>query len=233
LTDAAGAAAQRYQYASFGALTSATGSVANALQYQGREYDSESGLYNFRARVYDPTIGRFLTKDPLLGQMRDPRSMQPYVYAFHDPVNVKDATGESALIEYAGLITAPNIQEQTGALIGFLQGFAIPQLRFLGEFLGLDASYDVGTRWDIAVSNTEAYLEQVQELIGYTDYLKDTPGFVGAWAGGASFQLGKELSQELGPLTYSYDGFTYSVSFGGFEEGGKSAIRYLRSLRPY
>ena len=31
----------------------------------GREYDSESGLYFYRARTYDPGTGRFLQRDPL------------------------------------------------------------------------------------------------------------------------------------------------------------------------
>jgi RHS repeat-associated protein len=33
--------------------------------YTGREFDSESGLYYYRARYYDPTTGKFLQKDPI------------------------------------------------------------------------------------------------------------------------------------------------------------------------
>ena len=33
--------------------------------FQGREYDSETGLYYFRARYLDPNLQRFLTPDPL------------------------------------------------------------------------------------------------------------------------------------------------------------------------
>jgi RHS repeat-associated protein len=31
----------------------------------GREWDSETGLYYYRARYYDPKIGRFISKDPI------------------------------------------------------------------------------------------------------------------------------------------------------------------------
>ncbi|MBK9112497.1 MAG: hypothetical protein IPM88_12680 [Nitrospira sp.] len=31
----------------------------------GREFDSESGLYYYRARYYDALMGRFLQKDPI------------------------------------------------------------------------------------------------------------------------------------------------------------------------
>ena len=33
--------------------------------FTGRELDTESGLYYFRARYYDPALGRFISRDPL------------------------------------------------------------------------------------------------------------------------------------------------------------------------
>jgi len=33
--------------------------------FTGREYDSETGLYFYRARYYDPAIGRFISEDPI------------------------------------------------------------------------------------------------------------------------------------------------------------------------
>ena len=50
LTDPTGAVAASYVYDSFGNLTASTGTVANPFQYTGREMDSESGLYYYRAR---------------------------------------------------------------------------------------------------------------------------------------------------------------------------------------
>lgn len=52
-----------YTYKAFG-VTSATGTNPNRFRYTGREWDSETGLYYYRARYYDPQIGRFISEDP-------------------------------------------------------------------------------------------------------------------------------------------------------------------------
>ncbi|MCD6220511.1 RHS repeat-associated core domain-containing protein [Candidatus Calescamantes bacterium] len=38
----------------------------NPLTFTGREYDSSTGLYYYRARYYDPSLGRFISVDPLI-----------------------------------------------------------------------------------------------------------------------------------------------------------------------
>lgn len=58
--------------------------------FAGGLYDKETGLERFGARDYDPTIGRWVSKDPILfggGQSN------VYVYVGNDPVNRKDPTG--------------------------------------------------------------------------------------------------------------------------------------------
>ena len=60
LTDGSGQLATSYVYDSFGNLTASTGTITNPFQYTGREFDSETGLYYYRARYYDPSTGRFL-----------------------------------------------------------------------------------------------------------------------------------------------------------------------------
>jgi YD repeat-containing protein len=50
LTSGAGAIANTYTYDSFGNLTTSTGSIVNRFRYTAREFDSESGLYYYRAR---------------------------------------------------------------------------------------------------------------------------------------------------------------------------------------
>lgn len=65
LTNGSGTVAQTYTYDSCGNAMHSTGSLANPFLYTARDFDSETGLYYYRARYYDPTVGRFSGEDPL------------------------------------------------------------------------------------------------------------------------------------------------------------------------
>jgi len=77
-----------YVYDSFG-NTTATEGIFNPFRYTGREQDPETGLYYYRARYYDPTIGRFLSEDPI----RFWGGIDFYKYANNSPTNATDPSG--------------------------------------------------------------------------------------------------------------------------------------------
>ena len=91
LTASAGALAKSYAYDAYGSIVDQTGTVEQPYAYTGRELDSESGLYYYRARYYDSTTGRFLRKDPigLSG------GINLYGYVSNNPVNLTDPFGLS------------------------------------------------------------------------------------------------------------------------------------------
>jgi RHS repeat-associated protein len=89
LTDSTGNVAASYVYDSFGNLTASAGTITSPFQYTGREFDSESGLYYFRARYYDPTVGRFLSEDP----SRFSGGINFYAYAGNSLINFADPSG--------------------------------------------------------------------------------------------------------------------------------------------
>ena len=69
-----GEAIERYAYHPYGrvmildgaGITERTASLFdNPYTFTGRRLDPETGLYYYRARYYHPTLGRFLTRDPL------------------------------------------------------------------------------------------------------------------------------------------------------------------------
>lgn len=89
LTDGSGAVAKSYSYDAFGNILDQSGTVENSYTYAGRELDSESGLYYFRSRYYNPRIGRFLRKDPV-GLIA---GVNLYTYVGNNPVNRFDPWG--------------------------------------------------------------------------------------------------------------------------------------------
>ena len=65
LTNQTGTVVQRYTYSSFGKIESQLDpNFVQPSMFTSREFDTETGLFHYRKRYYDPTIGRFGSEDP-------------------------------------------------------------------------------------------------------------------------------------------------------------------------
>ncbi|MGE0454257.1 MAG: RHS repeat domain-containing protein [Vicinamibacteria bacterium] len=71
----------------------------NRFGFTGYQLDSETGLYNAKARYFDPQLGRFLTQDSYLGEIDNPPSLQRYFYGYANPTRFTDPTGNLSLDE--------------------------------------------------------------------------------------------------------------------------------------
>ncbi len=60
------------------------------LRMAGQQYDQTTGLYYMRARFYDPSMGRFLSEDPI----GIDGGLNLYAYSGNDPINTSDPAGE-------------------------------------------------------------------------------------------------------------------------------------------
>jgi RHS repeat-associated protein len=107
LSNTSGNAVERYEYDVFGQCTVHTGpgndgiwmtsddplatasAKGNPYLFTGRNYDSETGLYYYRARYYKPSIGRFLQTDPIGYADR----LNLYAYCQNNPVMNTDPNG--------------------------------------------------------------------------------------------------------------------------------------------
>ena len=88
LTDGSGSSTASYQYAPYGTV-SKTGTDDTPFQFTGRENDGATNLYYYRARYYNPALGRFISSDPLgLGG-----GLNTYAYARGNPVGFSDPMG--------------------------------------------------------------------------------------------------------------------------------------------
>ncbi|EIE01556.1 RHS repeat-associated core domain-containing protein [Leptospira licerasiae] len=63
-------------------------------KYTAQEEDRETGLYYYKARYYDPIIGRFLQADSLIDSSR-PMGMDLYMYTEGNPISYTDPSGHS------------------------------------------------------------------------------------------------------------------------------------------
>lgn len=87
---------QDFRYSPYGE-TSSTGAAPGMLGFTTEQWNDGSaldgfGLVHLGARIYDPAIGRFLSRDPL-ALMETAATSNPYGFAFNDPLNVSDRTG--------------------------------------------------------------------------------------------------------------------------------------------
>ena len=86
-----------YTYDAFGILLATTGSTPNNYRYAGEQYDPTLGFYYLRARYMNPNYGRHWTRDTFDGDIREPKTLHKYTYAFSDPVNNSDPSGNDAV----------------------------------------------------------------------------------------------------------------------------------------
>ena len=104
LTDAAGTVTDTYDFDAFGVQLFGTGTTINDFRYTGQQFDPNIGFYYMRARYYAQATGRFVTTDPFDGVIEDPPSLHRYLYAYADPVNRWDPSGETTLGELASTV---------------------------------------------------------------------------------------------------------------------------------
>ena len=82
-----------FRYDSFGAVISDVGQEP-IFGYNGESYNPATELQYLRARYYDSSTANFTTQDGFFGETQIPTSFNRYSYAFNDPINLSDPTGE-------------------------------------------------------------------------------------------------------------------------------------------
>jgi RHS repeat-associated protein len=97
LTDSGAKLAGRYGYDAWGQTDTSIPDpqlgTKNKFRYTGEALDPGTQLYYLRARYYDPSVGRFLTKDLFSGGNYDTLTLHRYLYARNTPTTMIDPSG--------------------------------------------------------------------------------------------------------------------------------------------
>jgi RHS repeat-associated protein len=74
--------------------------------FTGHEMLDSVALVHMNGRVYDPFLGRFLSADSVIQSLGATESINPYAYAWNDPLKYVDPNGHSLASWLQGVITA-------------------------------------------------------------------------------------------------------------------------------
>jgi len=111
--------------AAFGEAVQTAGAFAQRLMFPGQYADAETGtdivLSHNHHRTYDPTLGRYLSIDPVtFMDTGAPEMFNRYAYAINDPINHNDPTGEIPAI--AACAAIPACRGAVGTVVGAVAG---------------------------------------------------------------------------------------------------------------
>jgi RHS repeat-associated protein len=93
LSDASADVTRLQNYDPFGNLIAQSGPGSSGFGYTGEQEDANYGLVFLRARYYEPSTGRFVSKDPWPGDTWLPQTLNGYSYVENNTINRRDPHG--------------------------------------------------------------------------------------------------------------------------------------------
>ncbi|NGP89044.1 RHS repeat domain-containing protein [Fodinibius halophilus] len=232
LTDSSGTVISAYQYEPFGGLIEGNESNTELLQYLfgGYEFDSETGLYNAGARLYDPKLRRFYNTDPK--QQYD----SPYVFVGNNPMNMVDPDGEAAWwAVLVGAVVGTIVTVATGGAGAVLFGTELAVSAAVGAVAGTaGALAGDATTAGIAGEKFTGKRALVDALSGFAG------GLVGAGVGGSAgrgainlaYNAGRNTAEDITFVTRL--GASTSMISGGFAGAtASSAVSSAMTGQPF
>ena len=202
-------------------------SNAGLFQYTGQMWLSQLGIYYYKARIYSPTLGRFLQTDPI----GSTDNADLYAYVTNDPINRRDSsglcTGSATDVQNPDGTWSPVITgcylEDAPILFSTGKNFAPPTDRLGGARAGGQTDANNKKQCSAIDAALNAIADQLDALSKDFDIASTIGGLgtIGAGAGEA-FSFGADT-----PFTITAAEFTGFAGAGGYISGALASI--LRS----
>jgi RHS repeat-associated protein len=169
--------------------------IFNPYGFAGYLWDSEISLYHCNARMYDPVLGRFTSRDLVTGTFHEPMSLHKYLYCQNDPINRIDPMG---LYSYSWEETQELIEEATQFVSEYGPWAAFG--RWGQDGVG---RYDFKIRQPSDIFNIGGERLLASEfgnyLAGYTTFYNYRAlGIFGSWVMGHYYGIGEWAGYRLG-----------------------------------
>jgi len=105
MTDSGGTVQNSYSYGAWGEIRNQSAVVPNTYGYTAREF-SEDGLYFYRARYLDSSLGRFISEDSIM-KIEKPLTIHRFLYGINSPIEFKDPFGLYYTVDKSTCISEP------------------------------------------------------------------------------------------------------------------------------
>lgn len=178
--------------------------------YCGHEHLPWFGLINMNARLYDPTIGRFLSPDPFVQMPDNTQSFNRYSYCLNNPLKYTDETGE-----FWWILVAAGV----GGFMNLGMKAWNGQINSLGDGL---AAFGIGAVAGAAgaVGGAVAFgaVAGAGATVGAGGFLAGSfSGAFGSITSAAFLSVGNH--QYFGDPYYTWKDYAYAAAFGGITGG--------------
>jgi RHS repeat-associated protein len=218
VTNSTGTVCYDSDFYPFGDSRVYTNNCPQNIKYAGMEQDSETGFYHTQFRQYYPSWGRWLSPDPLGGDVTNPQSFNRYAYVMNNPANFTDPQGLRNCPLGQGGACGPSGGASIGGGWRGGGGDTGPEAPTYSGACGVDPSCNM-TNTQAAMAAYDAATESTR-LTNYLKYLAEQDG-------GQIKAKDLDAFKALHPNAEVAFGLLQSVSYMGVYGGMAFDIHYI------